>query len=1665
MQDNNGKYNYDIEVLVEEGSDCCYITYTPDNDWLQASTTKYPVVIDPIVTVDTEGTVDDLYVNNGTAYSSNTYLYVSSASQAYVRFNDIPHMDMNISEATMYMGVQSFAANNEINIKMVTSDWEPDTFVSDAPTVDSSVFEVIKSDTALSNTSITADLTAIVKRWQYGEENNGIQLSLSAGSSVYFASSRYAYSQTLPFLVISYTDGHGLEDYWETHSQNIGRAGIAYVNDYTGYLTLVRNDFNYSGSRMGADISFYYGKQELRRNNSIPFGWASTYAQLVGYEDASSTAVVRYEDADGTVHYVYKNPDNNMYYSEDGTASDWSGNLFDVIVSKDGYTYEYDRQYHITENGSLLYGLYLSSITNEDTGDEISINGVASSNRTNENLIGSVVDSVGRKYVYNYNSSNQLTSIKYYGKGTTVLQTITYTYDSYGNLTQVTYPDGNSVYYTYWTNVSGRENWLKTATDVDGYTVRYDYLNCEQPRVSSVTEYNSKSAALDQTSSERGGGIEITYSYQQTTFTDAEDETNFEIKQFDNFGNTLSSRSSDGYANYNVYSSDHKNQLLKKSDTRYSGINYLYADMSAGALTNTDSSSAVASATAFEGLYHPKAVSLTKNNTSGTSSLLVNTAENLEGFNLYSTGNGEKYVFSAYLRVTSVTATENKGAYIKIVTEDSNGNTQEYLSEIIAEATGDEWVRIEMDELTLLDASVKVYLCASTVLTVLVDGIMLEREESYGSYNHLPIINPYQYTAANRNYFYRTDTTNTRYPYSVNYLRISSQYILDYSTRTVNINGSKDDTYTYGVWVKALGLPAGTDETADEYYGVKIYYYDGNNSLVEISTATAIPGMTDWQYLTGSFVLPEDTSKLCFKLFYGGSDSVCLFGSYSICNESFGTGYVYDDDGNVLGVTDGTTDDYEDSSSDTTTDANGNEVTTTTSTWETDDGNTVTETEVTTTYENGDHSSTVTTVTKNSSGTVISTETSSSSQATDSDGNVTSVSTDSDGVTTESKTDKFGNVLYEKTSYGSYTNMTAYTYDDDEDFLTSVTDSLGNAVIYTYNENFATLTSVTDANGNTTNYTYDGCGNMTGLSSSNSSVSYSYNDGRISRIVANNGANYNFEYTAWGLLSRVYLLVSGSYKYDLVSYTYDADGNIANTVYGNGGGWDYTYDADGNVTGIKVTGEETDRYSFEYDEEGQLITTIDNSNNTAIIYNEDGGMTIRDSLTSEPLFSVSHNDDDTVITVGNSSFTTSQTYDEDLETTVTSFVNGNNTFKGYTVTDNFGRIGTSYIKKETSTDVVATLSERQYTYATNEEGETSERIESLTYTSPYGSISTAFTYDVNGNISTISINETVTYIYEYDSLNQLIREDDRVGNKTVVYTYDNNGNIQSKKIYALSIGTATASLGIPTDTVTYGYNSYVRDVIVSYDGQSISTDNRGNITSWDGKTFVWQGGNQLASITDGTNSYSYTYNSDGLRTSKTVNGVTTDYYWVDNVLTAQVYGDNVILFRYDEEGNPFSFNYNGSEYFYILNTQGDISAIMNMSGVTVAFYYYDAWGNITAIVDYNNNAITSTTHIAHINPIRYRGYYYDSEIEMYYLQSRYYSPELCRFISCDDISIIIVRQDNIFSCNLYTYCNNCPVVYSDTNGKDAMLLLDKNGAKGFGHAAILVSVGSMDKVQ
>lgn len=152
-------------------------------------------------------------------------------------------------------------------------------------------------------------------------------------------------------------------------------------------------------------------------------------------------------------------------------------------------------------------------------------------------------------------------------------------------------------------------------------------------------------------------------------------------------------------------------------------------------------------------------------------------------------------------------------------------------------------------------------------------------------------------------------------------------------------------------------------------------------------------------------------------------------------------------------------------------------------------------------------------------------------------------------------------------------------------------------------------------------------------------------------------------------------------------------------------------------------------------------------------------------------------------------------------------------------------------------------------------------------------------------------------------------------------------------------------------------------------------------------------------------------------------------------MLAQSDGTNRIYFQYNGD-NPIGFELNDTQYYYVTNTNGDIVGITDANGNLIATYTYDEWGKLLSIIptdNENEDNAEAQLSIAEINPLRYRGYYYDSESGMYYLQTRYYNPELCRFISADSFDYI--NTDTPMSVNAYAYCINNPLLYSDPTGK------------------------------
>ncbi len=247
---------------------------------------------------------------------------------------------------------------------------------------------------------------------------------------------------------------------------------------------------------------------------------------------------------------------------------------------------------------------------------------------------------------------------------------------------------------------------------------------------------------------------------------------------------------------------------------------------------------------------------------------------------------------------------------------------------------------------------------------------------------------------------------------------------------------------------------------------------------------------------------------------------------------------------------------------------------------------------------------------------------------------------------------------------------------------------------------------------------------------------------------------------------------------------------------------------------------------------------------------------------------------------------------------------------------------------------------------------------------------------------------------------------------------------------------------------------------IAYEGQTYSTSNTvsgtpvsGNPISYYGAgnrrwNMTWKNGRQLASATSTGRTVSYEYDKNGLRTSKTYNGTKYSYAYAGNKLVWQGWNGNEMYFFYDYAGTPVAFWYfpkGGSRItgYYFTNQQGDVVRIEDPDGNVLASYAYNAWGTM----------YKSSGTMANINPLRYRGYYYDAETDFYYLQSRYYDPIVSRFINADSYAS---TGQGFLGYNMFLYCGNNPVNRTDSNG-DLSQRLDFNTCGGGGGAILIAA--------
>ena len=576
-------------------------------------------------------------------------------------------------------------------------------------------------------------------------------------------------------------------------------------------------------------------------------------------------------------------------------------------------------------------------------------------------------------------------------------------------------------------------------------------------------------------------------------------------------------------------------------------------------------------------------------------------------------------------------------------------------------------------------------------------------------------------------------------------------------------------------------------------------------------------------------------------------------------------------------------------------------------------------------------------------------------------------------------------------TYGNPNVGNRYTYDTNANPLTH-TDRAGNTTTNTYDTSGALVKSV--CAGQTTRYVYDTSGNLTQTVYPNQ---YNATYDGLTKTPATNtytaavGDRYTYDTNGLKLTFINSQNVETDYTYDDAGYLakevtnqqvtrhiYDTAGNLIQTVYPNQ--YNATYDG---LTKTPATNTYTaavgDRYT--YDTSGHVISHTDsNGKVTTSVYDADS--TLNNTAASDG---------------------TKQTYDPAGNILTDTLPNASVNTYSYTATQTVKSI-------VGSNGISATFS---YDTSAHPVGYTFAAATSKQYT---------YTYDVNANIASMSLNSAPLASYQYNPAGELAREDNKTQNQTTTYSYDAVGNITGKTVFPY---TTTATPTGATSSSTNTYNA--ANQLTGWQGATLSYDTTGNLLGLSGATFTWKNG-RLSGQTAAGQATSYSYGASNIRTSKNVAGTITNYTTGDdNQVIEQNDGKNDLKFVRGSDGTPQYFTLNATTYYYERDLQGDVTGILNTNKQEIVTYSYDAWGKLLTI------AGSAATTIGTLNPIRYKGYYYDNESGLYYLQNRYYSPDLARFISPDQENTSNTQTQPLGS-NLYVYCADNPVMGTDPTG-------------------------------
>ena len=1591
MYDSDGVYSQNVSYSLNEYKKGKYhLTISADPEWINSAERQFPVTIDPIIekkfnngitgTTVTSASPKANYNNMPVYYVGNDSEYHNSRAYFKIDIPDIGKSNIVVkAEFCLYQSAskpEKFTAR-KIYAYKVTQDWDATKITwNNKPTNQSTISDYMALNSS-NSTFKTIDITGMVREWYNGSSKNyGFVLmgdsepTTYGKGSVTFAKSIPNTNFTgaqLPSFKITYRNNKGIEDYWTYHSVSAGNSGTAHINDFTGNLVFVNTDIAESGNRYPLTLSHVYNGYNAKNQYRQPTPSSTVLYNKMNFGLGWQLSV------EETIVAVFGNSNRYIYCDGDGTEHHMLrvSNEEDVFLDEDGLgltlSIDSSRNYKLSDNS----GNYKTFDAAGYLTSCVDSNGQKIKFTYNNAQLVSITDGAGRVTRLTYNSDNYLTSIK----DPAGLET-TYTYNDAGYLTKITYADGTYSAYAY----DSDGMLLRTHDSESAYRIHFTYSSDKAKRVKSYQEY------VKTGTSEYTPGQKVLISYNvsdfETTYTSSGKDntinTSDDIKNvyiFDNYGRTVSSYSTNKNKT-EIYGAQSNSYVSASNNGK---VNKVKDSANVGG-TNPN----FLKANQCESLSGWTLGSMGASNSSvtggldsstkylGKSSLKVVSNSAVSNFTVgYKQSvalSAGNYTASGYIRTSSVSGT---GAGIAVATSDGTVIAR---SECVTGTTdtnvNNGWQRISISFMATSSANYTIIFgITNGTGTAFFDCLQLESGSNCSNVNLLE--NAGMQTLSDWNY------SGSKYNATGligNGLAISGNPgSKRYLSQTVAINTATNDTFVLSGWAKANSVSQRGNRTFR--LRAVVQYGDATTQTVN---ARFLSRTSEWQY-TSAAIVPQKSAPIVSITVYCDYDYNCntvCFDNISLTKD-IAQSYTYDNNGNVLSVVDNaknkSTMSY--SNNDLVKQVNPSGY------------------DYTYTYDN-----------KHNLLTATSENNVKYAYTYDSYGNpITLMASNSDhsmNIRSTAEYSSNGNYLASLTD--SRGHKTTYDYSANTGLLNKVTDLLNNSVIYRYNAKNQRLTTV-----------YYDKNNSNTLDTGESSVAYAYSKGRLSAIT-HNDFKYNFLYDVFGNL-----LSTKVGNIALSTNTYGANnGNLTKTVYGNGCAVEFEYDNLDRITAQKIDG--TVAYRWYYDNNGNIDRMLDVINNISYVYEYDlTGRLVRSYSTkgTSKLLSTENQYDDqnriksaTYILPNNAKQRYSYSYSSDNLITGVSLPASSGLSYSY---DDLNRRTLRRIAGQNVTTQVET-----YSYYSPGQYAATNLVNKITYAD---NSTLSYTYNSNNNIIAVTDGNGKRISYKYDGMGQLIRENNPYTNLTTVYSYDKGGNITSAKEYAY---TTAAELGTVKKTYTYTYEDiHWKDKLTSYNGEAITYDEIGNpLTYRDSLSFTWKNGRQLASLQNGSSVINYTYNADGVRIGKSGSRAGTFIVSGTQILR-EINSVATIDYLYDENGSPIGLTYKGKTYYYRKNLQGDIINITDSTGAKVVTYTYNAWGKIMSM--------TGNMELAVNNPFRYRGYYYDVESGLYYLNSRYYDPQTGRFINADSL----LGTDGFASYyNLFTYCGNNPVILIDKDG-------------------------------